>query len=209
MKFEDDFKTALGNLPSKEKDKLILRLLKKDTILAKRLYFELVSSDNLEDRRLFMEEHLEKKIKRHSERFYSCGILMMEMRELSGDITEHVKVTKDKYGEISLNILLVQQVFALNHAKIDKESYGKAYKLCIYTVNKLFRLLVQIKSLHEDLQGDFNAALFAAGEAVGECDHFMNTAIHSGFDVNWLLNAGIPDDIKTIYQHMKAMGQLK
>ena len=31
MKFDQDFKDAIARLPSKEKDKLLLRLLKKDT----------------------------------------------------------------------------------------------------------------------------------------------------------------------------------
>lgn len=34
--FDKDFKIALQNLPSTEKDKLILRLLKKDLVLANR-----------------------------------------------------------------------------------------------------------------------------------------------------------------------------
>ena len=40
MTFDKDFKEAISHLPSSEKDKLILRLLKKDLVLANRLYFE-------------------------------------------------------------------------------------------------------------------------------------------------------------------------
>ena len=35
MKFEEEFKQAIRELPEKEKDKLLMRLLKKDRILKK------------------------------------------------------------------------------------------------------------------------------------------------------------------------------
>jgi hypothetical protein len=46
--FKDiDFKIALQELPEKEKDKLILRLLRRDLDLAEKLYFELVDTDTI------------------------------------------------------------------------------------------------------------------------------------------------------------------
>ena len=42
MKFSPEFKAAISDLPSAEKDKLIFRLLKKDENLANRIYFELL-----------------------------------------------------------------------------------------------------------------------------------------------------------------------
>ena len=54
--FKDiDFKRALQELPEKEKDKLILRLLRRDMDLAEKLYFELVDTDSIEDKRRIME----------------------------------------------------------------------------------------------------------------------------------------------------------
>ena len=44
--FDKEFKTAIENLPSTEKDKLIFRLLKKDLDLVNRLYFELVDTES-------------------------------------------------------------------------------------------------------------------------------------------------------------------
>jgi len=49
--YTKEFETAISHLPAKEKDKLILRLLKKDLILANRLQFELVDNGNIEERR--------------------------------------------------------------------------------------------------------------------------------------------------------------
>ena len=60
--FHKEFKEALSRLPSKEKDKLILRLLKKDLVLANRLLFELLSTNTVEEERQKMtdEEHFTK-----------------------------------------------------------------------------------------------------------------------------------------------------
>ena len=51
MTFPKEFKEALSHLPSKEKDKLILRLLKKDITLANRLMFELVNTNTVDEQR--------------------------------------------------------------------------------------------------------------------------------------------------------------
>ena len=51
MTFDKNFKEAISQLSSAEKDKLIFRLLKKDLHFAGRLYFELVSTDSKEDMR--------------------------------------------------------------------------------------------------------------------------------------------------------------
>ena len=45
--FDKEFKTAIHNLSDVEKDKLILRLLRKDLDLANRLYFELVDTETV------------------------------------------------------------------------------------------------------------------------------------------------------------------
>ena len=55
MKFDQDFKDAIGRLTDKEKDKLILRLLKKDINLANQLYFQLLETRSLEQLRTEIE----------------------------------------------------------------------------------------------------------------------------------------------------------
>lgn len=47
MKFPEELKEGISQLPSKEKEKLIFRLLKHDLDLANRLLFELVSTDTV------------------------------------------------------------------------------------------------------------------------------------------------------------------
>ena len=45
--FDKEFKTAIHNLSDVEKDKLILRLLRKDLDLANRLYFVLLYTETV------------------------------------------------------------------------------------------------------------------------------------------------------------------
>jgi hypothetical protein len=56
--FDSEFKEALSRLPEKEKDKLITRLLRKDKKLAKRLYFELVSTYSPEELRELVKQRI-------------------------------------------------------------------------------------------------------------------------------------------------------
>ena len=62
MKFDQEFKDAISRLPGKEKDKLILRLLKKDISLANQLYFQLVESRSVEELRTEVELAISKEI---------------------------------------------------------------------------------------------------------------------------------------------------
>jgi len=108
--FSKELKKAIQELPSTEKDKLIFRLLRRDLDLANRLHFELVDTETVEDKRAAFEVSMLKKITNYSNRFYSVGYLLQDTRLTSGDINEHVKITKDKFGEISLNIKMLLQL---------------------------------------------------------------------------------------------------
>lgn len=209
MKFDKDFKIAISNLPSKEKDKLLLRLLKKDMTLAKRLYFELVNSDTVEQCRADLEERIIIRTQQITDRYYSPGILMMDMRELSGEITENTAITKDKYGEISLNILLLNEILKLNISSIEEASPSTVYKLCIYIIAKTFKILILRDSLHQDYHIDFSEAILLLGNQISKSDYLMRSAIYNGLDVNWLLCDEIPSNIKEIHKDIRAQGFLK
>jgi hypothetical protein len=107
MKFEPEFKKALQSLPEDAKDKLILRLLKHDVLLANKLRFELIDTENAQDKRLQLEKRMNDRIRIATENYHSPAYLLMDIRSIVSDINEHVAITKDKYGEISLNCLLL------------------------------------------------------------------------------------------------------
>lgn len=207
--FDKEFKQALSYLPAKEKDKLVLRLLRKDHALANRLYFELLDTKTVDDRREEMEERVISRVTDITDGFYSPGYLMMDLRYLSGDISEHVKTTKDKYGEASLNLLMLTETLTSIGDKLTPFSYGRNYKLGIYIIARAFKILILIKKLHEDYFMEFQEDLKILGMGIGNIDVLMRIAIQNGLDVNWLILGDIPEDIVGIHKDLRSQGYLK
>ncbi len=209
MTFDPEFIKALQSLSSKEKDKLILRLLKRDLQLASRLRFELVDTDSVEDKRAQVIDRITKRIKTATERYYSPGCLLMDVREISGEINEHVSITKDKFGEINLNCLMLRQLLELNNERISSEKYGKTYTLCVYIIARIFKILILIQKQHEDLHIEFREDIEIVGRYVGNTHNLMKAAIYNGLDVNWLIQFNIPTNIVDIHTDLRKGGFLK
>ena len=209
MTFDKEFKEALSALPNKEKDKLLFRLLKKDKILAKRLQFELISGNSVDDKRAELEERIKDQAKYFDESFSSLGYLNMDIRFLSGEITEHVKVTKDKFGEASLNLLLLKEVLKHNnHHIMNGRPPRKLKKLGVALLARMFKVLVLIDKLDQDYFLEFEENLEEVGRLLGDNPPLMKMAIFCGLDVNWFIRADIPENISDIYKHVRAEGYL-
>jgi hypothetical protein len=209
MTFDTEFKKALQLLPEHEKDKLILRLLKHDLQLANKLRFELLDIDSVLDKREQVKNRIKMCMKKATDRYYSVPELFMEVREISGEINEHVSITNDKFGEISLNCLMLRQLLELNGSRISTESYNKAYKFCIYIVARTFKILMLLQKQHVDLQLELEEDIKAIGWLIGKNHYLMQTAIHNGLDVNWLIQFEIPKNIADIYKELRQNGFLK
>ncbi len=209
MKFSPEFKEAISHLSSKEKDKLILRLLKKDYILVNRLHFELVNTNTIDEQREKIEKRIIERSKSIGERFYSMGYLNMDVRYLSGEITEHVKITKDKFGEASLNILLLLEVLKNTKSHIETATAGKSRKFCIAVISRCFKILLLLDKLDPDYLIEFQEDLKKLGLLIGNIDVLMKTAIHHGLEVNWLISATIPEDIASYHKDLRQRGYLK
>jgi len=209
MTFDPEFKKALQLLPEAEKDKLILRLLKHDLHLANQLLFALVETETVQDKREKLKKRIIKRIELATEHYYSAGYLLMDVREISGEINEHVCITKDKWGEISLNCLMLRQLLELNNEHIGAETYGKAYTLCIYIVARIFKILMLIQKQHEDLHIEFKEEIETIGKLIGKNHFLMKIAIQNGLDVNWLIQFEIPKNIADIVKTLRENGLLK
>ncbi len=207
--FSKEFKKAIQELPNSEKDKLIFRLLKRDLDLANRLYFELVDVETVEDKRAAFEIEMLRKINYFSDRYYSVGYLLQDTRFLSGDITNHVKITKDKFGEISLNLKMLNHLLTINNKRIETVTYSKAYTLCIYVIARAFKILLLIKAMDEDYFLDFKENLSTLGKLIYDNPFLMHTAIDNDLDVNWLILGEIPENIVAIHKEIRANGFLK
>lgn len=209
MNFDPEFKKALQLLPAEEKDKLILRLLKHDLQLANKLRFELVDTDTVEEKREQLKSHIIKRIQLATERYFSAGYLLMDVREISGQINEHVAITKDRLGEISLNCTLLRHLLEMNNERIAAEKPGKAYTLCIYIVARIFKILMLIQKQHEDLHLEFRDDIEAIGNLLGNNHNLMKMAINNGLDANWLIRFSIPENIADIHKRLREKGFLK
>ncbi|NVO09293.1 MAG: hypothetical protein HXX16_04950 [Bacteroidales bacterium] len=209
MIFDPELKKALQMLSNDEKDKLILRLLKNDLHLANQLRFKLVETDSAEDKREQLKTHIIEQIQLATERYYSPGYLLMDARDISGKITEHVSITKDKLGEIVLNCLMLRLLLQHNNNRIASQKYGAAYTLSIYIVARVFKILMLIQKQHEDLHIEFQEDIEAIGELIGKNPNIMKAAISNGLDINWLVKFNIPENIASIYKTLREDGYLK
>tara|TARA_R110002126_G_scaffold291781_1_gene457973 strand:+ start:39402 stop:40052 length:651 start_codon:yes stop_codon:yes gene_type:complete len=211
MTYPKEFKEAISNLPSKEKDKLILRLLKKDLVLANRLLFELVNTNSVEEER----EKLEKRLIHYAQRnanngYYTIGYLNWDVRDLSGLINQHVRITKDKFGEAHLNLIMINEVLKSNRSFIlNSKPPAKRKKFSIAVMARIFKILLIINKLDEDFLIEFEENLKILGNLIVDNKFLIEEAIRNGLDVNWLINAEIPEDIATIHKEIRANGFLK
>ena len=209
MTFPKEFKAAISELSSKEKDKLIFRLLKKDLVLANRLMFELVSHTTVEEQRQKVYDRIVNQIGWMKERFYSPGYLHMELRYLSGEINEHVSITKDKYGEVQLNLAMLVKVLENVGDLVLPFPKAKTHKFSLYVVARAFKILILISKMHEDLWMEFEERTTKLGELMGQYPYLMETAIHHGLDVNWLIRFDIPKNIEAVHKNLRTRGYLK
>lgn len=208
--FKDiEFKKALQELPEKEKDKLIFRLLRRDMDLAEKLHFELVDTDSIEDKRRNMETIISNDIKRFSENYHSLDYIAIEMRRISGKISHHVKITKDKFGEISLNLQMLNEVIEQNAFSLSHSKPQKSAKFYNYVIVRAFKILLLINTLHEDFLLDFKEDLKKLGANITSNNMLLKTASFNSLEINWLLEAEIPENIPQIHKEIKAAGFLK
>ena len=204
-----ELKEAITHLSSTEKDKLIFRLLKKDLALANRLLFELVSTDTVEEKRNKIQKSLAFEIDRAVEQFYSPGYLSMDVRYMSGMITEHVQITKDKFGDPYLNLLILNGIIPKLNKKLETFKPIKANKFYVPALARIFKILMNISKFHVDEQYEFRDNLYKLGKSITENPDFMKAAINNGLDINWLLNAEIPENIIEIHKNIRALGLLR
>ena len=208
MEFSKEFKQALSEFSSKEKDKLIFRLLKKDKLLSKKLYFELIEEETTDDKRNKMESYLKERITDLSKHIGNTKYFLVLVRKLSGEITEHVKVTTDKFGDVFLNLFLVNTILEHND-KLSRQRFDAVYKLYIYLINKIIKALIQIQKLDEDYWLEFDEILTDIDFQLHENLYLEKLCINNGLDFNWLKCENIPDHFELIVKDIRSQGFLK
>lgn len=152
MAISHELKKAIVELPQKEKDKLLLRLISKDKNLVQRFEFELIEhGDTIQPRR----DDIKKRILKVAQMPHDTpGWMMMDMRSFMGDITQHVKITKDKYGEIELMIYLFLTFFE-HQSPLLKVHNSRSDTCAEYIAKKTEALLKKLAKFNPDYYIDF------------------------------------------------------
>ncbi|MCU0451840.1 MAG: hypothetical protein MUC97_18665 [Bernardetiaceae bacterium] len=152
-KLEDPLKKAILAMPEPEKDKLLLKLVAKDEMLVAKLHHQLLEDDSdTEQQRQTLLDEIEKMAS--YEYFDTPGWLMMAMRDFNGYITRHVKITKDKHGEVLLTIALVNRPFSKHRPMLDKHA-GRAETFAEYVVKKADFVMKKLAKIHPDYYVEF------------------------------------------------------
>ena len=208
MEYSKEFKAALSAFSGAEKDKLIFRLLRKDKLLSKKLYFELIDPETTDDKRNAMEEHIKEQVLLASKYVGNAQYFLSAVRKISAEITEHTKVTTDKFGEISLNLFLANKVLE-NNSDLSRQRFDNVYKLYIYIINKIFKSLTLVKKLDEDYWIEIDEYLRDTLDKILENHYLQKLCINNGLDFNWFECDRIPDNIDQIMKDIKSQGFLR
>ena len=207
--FNAEFKAALALLPSKEKDKLLWRLIKRDELLARRLEYELLAPYDAVDKRDELAALIQDRIIAMAGRGERLSAILSQFRSFSGDITRHVYVTKDKVGEITLNFILLQQAMRL----LNNTSYmfgGRAVqKYIVYMLNKLYRTCMLVHKLHIDYHLELEDDAQKLGEIMQANLDLMKYVKHHKFNIDWLIDFDIPEDLDEHYKAIRQEGLLR
>lgn len=167
-KISPELKNAVLALPEKAKDKLLLRLIRKDKTLIQQLHFQLLEGEiDLEERRertlRLVNQDLNQLERRLSARIsYNPRDLMLILRMISGPVNHHLLITKDKIGELEMRLHIINETFRIAPNFFDYANHANE-KLLLYVIGRIKNIFGSYNKLHEDLQFDytekFNEAL--------------------------------------------------
>ncbi|MBP6385754.1 MAG: hypothetical protein KA313_08745 [Pseudarcicella sp.] len=158
-KIPADLKASILEIPQKEKDKLLLRLLAKDELLCEKLRFEyLEEKSTLEFRREELRKECTDWINRlvrekHLNKNYFA------FKCINSNLATYIKITKDNYGEIDIMTDCLMIFFEKNKAIINDHNYYNSYDFYNYLCTKLIQILKKIEKLHPDIQLDFHVKI--------------------------------------------------
>lgn len=176
-------------MPAKEKDKLLLKLIAKDEALIKKLEFQLLEDgESTEERRELLQQEIEQFLETYDKGnyYYSPGYLLMELRSQSAKITAHVKTTRDKYGEVHLNLMLLNKCLLLFGERINKAKPQKSRTIDNYIIKRTLKILGLLKRLHPDMLLDFEEDLIQLGKQMLQQKTMLSIAKFNGLNLEAL-----------------------
>ncbi len=185
-------KAMLLALPIKEKDKLLLRLIAKDPMLVEQLSFQHLEAATpaataaaTDDRAAEVREYIAAAL----DKAYgiSPGELMMQLRYVSGQITKHVRVTKDKLGEVQLWVEAMYTALDHHLRRMQKRysSSDRWDKFAEYIVKRLVTVMNKASKLHPDLWLEFQPQLNEVLIVIHDTPQLRGSAERHGLPRRW------------------------
>lgn len=142
-----DLRKALLNLPSKEKDQLLTRLVSQDAVLTEQLAYRLLEGpDALEDRRQALRTQIDDPVRGFHQ---TPNDLLVIVRQLQARIGYHAKITGDTFGEVELTVRLLGRVFE-HQPNCVARLHGPTQPLLQHLARRTHEALRQADKLHLD-----------------------------------------------------------
>lgn len=185
-KLTDAQKEMVRALPPREKDTLLLRLIAKDDLLLEQLtYRHLEHEATLDERVDELREFFRRLCSPQAE--LSPGELMMRFRQASGYLTRHVRVTKNKLGEVQLLVELLHYGLDANLRRMRQRyrSPGRWYKLAQYLCKRLPTTMRKADKLHPDLWLEFEGQLNDLLQLIWDTPELNGEAERTGLARRW------------------------
>jgi len=187
VKIEKELKQAIVEMPEKEKDRLLLRLIAKDLNLLNQLQFKLLEGEGAtQERKEEVKNYIHRRASYYPGHYYSPGYLMMEMRDCSGMINDYRSITKDKIGEIELQLDMLVSLLEPNIKKLVNAPPRKMVKFTPYVVKRAGKIVGMIEKLHEDYHLEFADTLKRLGELIKKIDPNGRVARENSVDLQML-----------------------
>jgi hypothetical protein len=147
-KLSDELKEAILSLPTKEKNKLLLRLIAKNELLTDQLQYKLL--ENTPSDLKFRQQEVQEQIDFTSGRLTLKQILTY-FRTFSGKINRFAKVTKDKQSELELwKYLCEAALIAFKQYRATLRDSQLKPKFKENALKKITKMYTLLEGLHED-----------------------------------------------------------
>ena len=142
-----ELRKALLQLPQKEKDHLLARLVAQDAVLTEQLAFRLLEGpEALETRRAALRAQVDDPVRGFHQ---TPNDLLVILRQLQARLAYHAKITDDALGEAELSWRLLANVFR-HQAASTARLHGPTQPLLQHLTKRTQDALRQTTRLHED-----------------------------------------------------------
>jgi hypothetical protein len=142
-----ELRRALLQLPQKEKDQLLVRLVVHNPVLTEQLAYRLLEGpDALETRRAVLRAQVDDPVRGFHQ---TPNDLLVILRQLQARLAYHAKITEDVFGETELSWRLLANVLR-HQPEITARLHGPTQPLLQHLAKRTHEALKQTAKLHED-----------------------------------------------------------